>query len=106
MKIWIIKVLTANGSSENFIFSDLPEHHFEIETKVYRTGPRSGQIRNIVHLIIPPHKFGKQASRGDFMYFSCISCRSNNTCTIAKARIVGDNEYELIEMPITPHFCK
>ena len=89
-------------------FSDKPDHRFKIQTKTYRSGPKSGQDHDVVILEIGPYKFSKGVVRKDVAYFNCNSCRKIKISTCAKARIwneKGYEEYELIDWP-TVHVCK
>ena len=91
---------------EIFIFSDKPEHRFNVKTSTFERGPKSGLTRTTVNLEIGPHKFTRGTTRKNYVYFKCIRCRSLNVHTLAKAQQLSNGDYELVQWPhFENHAC-
>ena len=86
-----------------FVFSDQPEHQFNVETSTFQTGPKFGLIRTTVTLEIGPHKFSKRTVRKNLVYFQCTGCKSMKFNILAKAQKLSDSDYKLVDWPDFEH---
>ena len=90
----------------NFVFSDLPEHEFKFYKKIYQRGAKAGQTHVTITLTIPPYEFTKGTVRNNFVYFQCNGCRSLKVNLLAKAQLLSNGDYKLLECPhFTNHVC-
>ena len=91
---------------EIFVFSDKPEHRFNIETSTFQRGPKSGLARTTVSLEIGPHKFTRGITRKNFVYFKCLGCRSLKVYLQAKAQQLSNGDFNLVQWPhFENHVC-
>jgi hypothetical protein len=86
-----------------FVFSDQPEHRFNIETSTFQTGPKFGLMRTTVTLEIGPHKFSKRTVRKNLVYFQCTGCKSMKFNLLAKAQKLSECDYRLVDWPDFEH---
>ena len=86
-----------------FVFSDQPEHRFNVETSTFQTGPKFGLTRTTVTLEIGPYKFSKRTVRNDLVYFQCTGCKSMKFNILAKAQKLSDSDYKLVDWPDFEH---
>ena len=101
-----IHFLRKTADLENFVFSDIPEHRFNVETSTFQMGPKSGLIRTTVTLEIGPHKFSKRTVRKNLVYFQCTGCRSLKVFLSAKAQQLSNGDYKLVQWPhFANHVC-
>ena len=107
-----------------YIFSDpeIPEHKVDIEQPIpdhkfvykdheVQRGPKKGEMKKTVTLIIPPFLFRRKSdakSIGKVAYFACNTCEQLDTQNTAFAMKYEDENgepyYELIKAPIE-HAC-
>ena len=91
---------------EIFVFSDKPEHRFNIETSTFQRGPKSGLTRTTVNLEIGPYKFTRGITRRNLVYFKCIGCRSLKVYLQAKAQQLSNGDFKLVQWPhFENHVC-
>jgi hypothetical protein len=96
-----------------FYFSDseIPDHKFVYKDHEIQRGPKKGEIRKTVTLIIPPYLFCRKTdarSIGSAAYFVCNTCGQLDIQNTAHATKYEDENgeayYELIKWP-TEHAC-
>ena len=96
-----------------FYFSDseIPDHKFVYKDHEIQRGPKKGEIRKTVTLIIPPYLFCRKTDArtiGSAAYFVCNTCGQLDIQNTAHATKYEDENgeayYELIKWP-TEHAC-
>jgi hypothetical protein len=91
--------------------SEIPDHKFVYKDQEIQTGPKKGEIRKTVTLIIPPYLFCRKTdarSVGSAAYFVCTTCGQLDVQNTARATKYEDENgaayYELTKWPIE-HAC-
>ena len=96
------------------IFSDpeIPNHNFIYKDLEIQRGPKKGEVRKTVTLIIPPFIYKRKSDArmiGTTAYFSCNTCEQLDVQNTARAIKYEDKNgeayYELLKWPIE-HACK
>ena len=83
----------------------LPDHHFEIKKCFWKSGPRKGEEKIQVSLIIDNYTFRRRREKNGHVTFSCNACEAEKTFVSAIAKVV-DGEYKLSEVPLVDeHVC-
>ena len=65
----------------------LPDHEFDIKKTVWKTGPKKGQEKIQVSLIIGNHTFRRRREVKGHVTFSCNTCEAEKTFVSAIATV-------------------
>merc|ERR1711971_207269 len=66
----------------------------------------AGKTHVTITLAIPPYEFTKGTVRNNFVYFQCNGCRSLKVNLLAKAQLLSNGDYKLLECPhFANHVC-
>ena len=104
---------SRKNDSSGLFFSgpEIPDHKFVFRNQELQSGPKKGQIRKTVSLVIPPYLFCRKTNAreiGGLSLFTCNTCMRLDVKNYAHCKYFEDKNgeayYELIKWP-TDHVC-